>query len=176
MQRLTLHRLPVVDNLADRSSLGFPSQAAKVDGSLGVTSADPDTPRARAQREYVARADKALDRALGIGEQADSKSAIVGADSSGDGRVGGVDRDGVGRGARVLVLVDHLREGQTLGKLRSNGRTDQTRGVADHEGHLLRSDGLSSDNEVALVLTIRIVKYDNKLAILCAKVEDGLVN
>lgn len=175
VQRLTLYGLAIVDNLTDRSSLSLPSQATEIDGSLGVTSADPDTARTRAQREYVARTDKALDCALGIGEQADSKGTIVGADSGGDRGVGGVDGDGVGGGARVLVLVDHLREGEALGKLRSDGRADQARGVADHEGHLLRSDGLGSDDEVALVLAVRIVEYDDEFAILCGKTDSGLV-
>lgn len=68
------------------------------------------------------------------------------ADARGHAGMRGVDGDGVGCGARVLVVGYHLGEREVDGALGEDGRADETRGVSHHEGHLLRGDGFGGDD------------------------------
>lgn len=99
-------------------------------------------------------------RRLIIRKDPTHQRAIVRANARGDGRVGGVDRDGVGGGAGVLVVGHHLREVEVEGALGQEGRADQAGGVADHEGHLFGGDGLGGDDEVGFVFAGGVVEDD----------------
>lgn len=66
--------------------------------------------------------------------------AVVSRDARRDGRVGRVDRDGVGGRAEVLVVGDHLGEVEGRAAVGEDGGADEPAGVPDHEGHLLGRD------------------------------------
>ena len=53
---------------------------------------------------------------------------------------------------------------QFLATFDGDRRTEHTAGIFQHEVHLLGSDLLSGDNQVALVLAVLIVDHNHKLA------------
>jgi len=82
-------------------------------------------------------------------------------DASCDAGVFGIDRDGVGGGARVLVVGDHLGEVEFRGALWGYRRTDQSGRVPDHEGHLVGGHGVGGDDKVRFILAMGVVEdYD----------------
>ena len=100
------------------------------------------------------------------------------------GGIGGVDGDAVGCAVGIRVLDDHLWEVKYFSALGGYGsayqttenvslrvagqrtliewRIDPVPGIAYHKAHLLRGDILSSDDQVALILTILRVKNDDE--------------
>lgn len=165
MHRLPLDRLAVLDQLADHRRGLLPGQATELDAGLGVSAALAHAAGPRAQRQHVARAAEARGGRGRVGERAAGQGAVVRRDARGDGRVRGVDGDGVGGAAGVLVRGDHLREGEAVGQGGDDGRAHVARRVPDQEGHLLGGDGLGGDDEVGFVFAVGLVEDDYELAI-----------
>ncbi len=160
-----LHLDSVLDQLADDGSGSLAGKQAKVHGGLGVAPPLAHATGPGPQGEHVSRPPDAVRPRGGVGQRAAGERAVVGADARRHGRVGAVDRDGVGGAAKVFVVRHHLREAEVEGARRRDGRADQTRAVPDHEGHLLRRYILRRDDQVGLVLTARVVEDNDELAI-----------
>lgn len=105
-------------------------------------------------------------RGRGIGRQlAAGECPVVGGDSGRDQRGGGVDGDGVGGSLGVLVGGHHLRELEGRRARGEERRADETGGVPDHEGHLLRGHGFRGDDQVGFVFAVGVVEDYYELAI-----------
>ena len=74
-----------------------------------------------------------------------------------------VDAHGEGGPLDLGVGGDHQREVQVLDPLRGEGHADQTRGMGEEEGDLLRGDRVGGHDQIALVLTVLIVDDDDDL-------------
>jgi len=130
----------------------------------------PSLPHAagpRSERQDVAGPPEVVGGGILIAQHAAGEGAVVRADARRYGGVGGIDRDGVGRPAKVLAPRHHLRELEVDGALRRDWRADQPGAVPDHEGHLFRRDVLRGDDQVGLVLATGIVEDDDEFPISC---------
>lgn len=114
-RRLPRDLLAVVDNLAYGSGLCLAGEAAEIDGGFGVASPRPHTARGGTERQDVPGAAKARGRGVRIGQRPDGQGAVAGTDARGDGRIGGIDGDGIRGAPRVLAVDNHLRQLEELG-------------------------------------------------------------
>ncbi len=172
--RLTGHLGAVVDQFTNDGGRLLPGHAAEVHGGLGVSPSLPNAAELGAEGDHMPRPSEAVRRRVVVREGPAGQGAVVRADAGGDGGVGGVDGQGVGRQEGVFVALDHLRQRELDGPLREYGRADQARAVPDHEGHLLCGDILRRNDDVGFVLASRIVENDYEFAIFCRDVGSAL--
>jgi len=162
-----------VHELAKDAAVLEASEAAEVDGGLGVTSADENAALTGAEGIDVARHDEVAGDGGGIGQDMDSAGTVVGGDAGGNTEAG-VDGDGEGSAVPCLVVADHKGDTQVVEALSGEGDADNTTGVTEHEADSFLSDELSRDGQVALVFTALVVDDDEKAAALV--LFDGLFN
>lgn len=112
----------------------------------------------------MARAVEVLRAGRGVGERAEGGGTVRGGDACG-GAVLEVDRHGEGgiHGLLIALVGDHEREVEAGEVIGGHTHTDEAARVTDEEGHLLLRDGLGGYDEVALVLSVFVVKHDQKL-------------
>src|SRR5262249_35229312 len=88
----------------------------------------------------------------------------VGGRDAGAHPLPGVHRDGIRGAALVLVVVVLRRQVQPVALLRRQRHADVAGGVPDHERRQLRGGQLRSEDQVALVLPVRVVHHDHRAA------------
>jgi len=157
------HLAVVAHDFADDAGGGEAGHPSEIDGGLGLSGADQNAAAARAQREDVA----------GTGEVGRGGAEIDGgADGAGAVRSGNASRhafagfDGLSKcGAEARgVLPRHGKEAQGVGALLGEGEADEAAAVAGHEVDGLGGDVLGGQGEVALVLAVLVVDYDDHAA------------
>ena len=83
-----------------------------------------------------------------------------------------VDGNGEGRTEHRGVVFHLMGQFQFLASFNGDRCTEHTACIFQHEIHLLGSNLLGGDNQVALVFAVFVVDHNNKLAFL--EVLDGL--
>ena len=158
-------RVLLADDLAQRAGRPQAGQDGQVDGRLGVAGAAQHAAVLGPQRHDVARAGRGRPTWSRRRPAADRVRAVGGRDAGGDA-LAGVDGDGVGGAAAVLVDPEHRRQVEPVGVGLGDRHADVARGVPDHEGHELGGGELGGEDQVALVLAVLVVDHDDRPAVL----------
>ena len=154
----------VADDLAERARGGQARQAREVHGRLRVAPALERAPGPRAQREEVARPAELVRGGLRVREGAERARAVARGDARRHVAAEEVHGDGERRALGVLVARDHGAEPQLVEPLAGHGDADDAGRVAHGEGQRLGRRRLRGEDEVALVLPVRVVRDDDGLA------------
>ena len=115
------------------------------------------------QRKNVAGPHEIPGAVVAVGERAHGVAALLGRDAGGE-PVTHVDRDRERGAERRIVERHHRIEAQASGLIARQRRADDSRRVADDEGHLLGRAQRGRDEQIALVLAVVIVGDDDDLA------------
>ena len=139
-----------------------PGETREVDRSFGVPAAFEHATVLRAQREDVTGPDEVVGTRRGIEEPLDRERAIAGTDAR--PRVAVIDRHrerGVATGAAGR---DHRLDVELVEPRPAARHADEPARPTQHEVDGLRRDPLGGQGEVALVLPVFVVNYENHLA------------
>ena len=166
-QLIAPHRGAVFgEYLADDARGRQPGETRKVHGGLSVADALQLAAIARAQREDVSRTAQLRRHRGRIDRDLDRLGAIVRADPGRHAEPRRrVDAHGERGPVLVRVIAAHLGQRQLVGAIAGDGNADQAAGAFDHEVHGLGRDQLRRADEIAFVLAILIVRYDDHPAV-----------
>lgn len=123
----------------------------------------PDAAGAGAEWEHVARLHEVGGGGVRVGEQPDGARAVRGGDAGRDTRPG-VDRDGERGAVGLGVHGHHLVEMEPVGVLAGHRDAQEATAFAHGEGHELRGRECRREDEVALVLPVRVVDDHDRAA------------
>ena len=169
------HRPVIVDQLADGSRGRQPRKARQFHRGLGVAGPAQHAAVHGPQREHMPGPGQ-LPRLRGtVGEHSDGVGPVMSRDAGRDA-VPGIDGYRVGGLLAVLVDRGHRWQIQTIEVGPWHRHADHTRGVADHEPDQLGRRLARGENQVALVLPVRIIDHDHGLAPCdsCHSCRDGV--
>jgi len=161
--RLARDRFSILNQFADDPDLGLTSETAEFHRRLGMAGPDEDATIASPERDDMSGTTETRNRGLRTGERTARQGTIMGRNARRDTFIIRVDRDRIRRTVRILVVRNHLRQLQLGSALRSDRRTDQAAGMADHERHLLGRDILGGDDEITFILAVLGVENDDEL-------------
>ena len=150
-------------DLAEHARRAEARQPGEVDRGLGVTGPAQHAALAGAQWQHVPGAHEVRGGRLGVGEHPDRVGAVVGRDAGGHA-LAGVDGHGERRAEVVAVGMVHRRQVQAIALGLGQRHADVARGVADHERQQLGGGELGREDQVALVLPVRVVHHHHGLA------------
>ena len=151
----------IAHDLAECAGGFEPREEREVDCGLRVPAALEDAPSSRAQREDVARPAKVLRCRRRVRQRAHRGGAIRGGDARGHAHLQ-VHGDGEGRALGVLV---HRHHGPQLERVQSRARERDAHDagrVPHHKRHRLRGRALRREDQIALVLTVRVVRHQHR--------------
>jgi hypothetical protein len=153
----------LADDLAQRAGRSEPGQSGEIHGRLGVPGPAQHAAVPCPQRDDMARPGEVCGAGAGRGQQRDGARAVGGRDAGAD-PLAGVDRHRERGAAAVLVGVVHGRQPKTVRVRLGQGYADVARAVPHGEREQLGGRVLGGEDEVSLVLPVRVVDDDHRLA------------
>ena len=155
--------LVLVDHLTEDAGRGHPRRPGQVDRRFGVTGPLEHATGPIAEREDVAGPVEIRRADMRVDERLDGGGPVSGGDA-GRGPVAVVDADGEGGALHLGIGGDHEGKVELLHPLGGEGNADESRGMGQKEGDLLRGGGVGRHDQVALVLAVLVVDHDHDLA------------
>ena len=149
------------DDLAERAGGGEPGEPGEVDGGLGVPRPAQHAALAGPQRQHVPGPHQVAGDGGRVGEQRDRPGPVRGRDAGGDAGLR-VDGHGEGGAEAVGVGVVHRRQVEPVAVGLGERHADVAGGVAHHERHQLRRGLLRREDQIALVLAVRVVDHHHR--------------
>ena len=161
--RETRHRTVVVHNFHQGSRRIETRQAREVDAGLRMPCPTQNTLVLGVERVDMSRTAKSFRLRGGVGQREDSRCAVGSRDTR---RTTFELVDGYGKGrTEDRSIVAHLvRQVKLFATRHRDRRAEDATGVLQHEVYLLGRYFFGSDDEVALILAVFVIDYDDKLA------------
>ena len=145
-----------VGQLAEHAAGLEASEAADVNGRLGVAASREHAVLARPERENVSRVGEIRGGCAVLNRCLDGGEAVMGGDAGGNTLLC-LDGDGEGGLEGAGVVLHHHGEIKLLNLLVSKAEADDAGALPDHEGHLLLGHLLGAEYEVSLVLAVVVI-------------------
>jgi hypothetical protein len=139
---------------------GEAGEAGEIGGGFGVACAAEDATGFGDEGVDVTGLDEILRDGARVGEELDGAGAVGGADAGGDA-FGGVDGNGEVGAEGLAILRDHAFKVELAGDLEGDSDAEHAAAFADHEIDHLGGDFFGGADEVALILTIFVIRDDD---------------
>nr|AIF13285.1 GTP cyclohydrolase/3,4-dihydroxy-2-butanone 4-phosphate synthase bi-functional protein (ribofalvinbiosynthesis) [uncultured marine thaumarchaeote KM3_61_F08] len=115
------------------------------------------------QREYMTRFDEIRTRDVVVGDCANGVGSFLGRDP-GRNPYSIIHRHGKRRLQGCVVVRNHRGQLQPACVVQGHRDAQNTARVTNHERNLMRGGKLSCHDEIAFILTVRVIHHDDQLA------------